>query len=79
MKMLNIVTSKVMIQVSGCELQVLPFVPNLTARFAQDAKVAKEDLFLSNRVTASIKGATGRLRFDKTFNPAGNQIHPNCD
>jgi hypothetical protein len=53
-------------------------IPNLTARFAQDAKDAKK-IFLSNRVTASLEELTGSLRFDKTFDPAGSYIHSKCE
>ena len=51
-------------------LGLSPSGPNLTARFAQDAKDAKK-IFLSNREIASQKEQIGSLRFDKTFDPAG--------
>ena len=53
-----------------------PF-PNLTARFAQDAKDAKK-IILPNRVTVSRERLSDSLRFDKTLDPAGSHIHPKC-
>jgi|GEM_PF-3925157 len=46
--------------------------PNRPLRSRRQGR--QEDLFLSNRVAASLNGLTGRLRFDKTFDPAGSQI-----
>jgi hypothetical protein len=57
---------------------VRPSYPNLTVRFAQDAKDAKKIFFVESGNCQS-KRLNGSLRFDKTFDPAGSDMHPKYD
>jgi hypothetical protein len=58
-------------QFAGYGLRSL--IPNLTARFAQDAKDAKDakKTFFVESGNCQFRMTTGSLRFDKTFDPAG--------
>ena len=63
-------------QISGHGLG--PLITNLTAASLKTPSTPRRSILL-NRVTASIKGLTGSLRFDKSFDPAGRFIHSKYD